>query len=86
GLGDNSDQYPTDPKAKYDSDGDGIADAYDMFPDTSTMDNWFDVAIRVVGFSVLIGALLLVLKKKNPPITKYTDWQQFQNEQIEQDR
>jgi hypothetical protein len=64
--------------AKYDSDGDGIADAYDMFPDTSTMDNWFDVAIRVVGFSVLIGALLIVLKKKNPPITKYTDWQQLQ--------
>ncbi|MDA0647861.1 MAG: SGNH/GDSL hydrolase family protein [archaeon] len=79
GLGDNSDQYPTDPKAKYDSDGDGIADAYDMFPDTSTMNNWFDVAIRVVGFSVLIGALFLVLKRKNPPITKYTDWQQLQN-------
>jgi hypothetical protein len=42
------------------------------------MNNWFDVAIRVVGFSVLIGALLLVLKRKNPPITKHTDWQQLQ--------
>ena len=69
--------------AKYDSDGDGIADAYDMFPDTSTMDNWFDVAIRVVGFSVLIGALLFVLKRKNPPITKYTDWQQLHNDETE---
>ena len=71
--------------AKYDSDGDGIADAYDMFPDTSTMDNWFDVAIRVVGFSVLIGALLLVLKRKNPPITKYSDWQQLQDDEMKQD-
>lgn len=85
GLGDNTDQYPTDAKAKYDSDGDGIADAYDLFPDTSTMDNWFDVAIRVVGFSVLIGALLFVLKRKNPPITKYNDWQQLHNEETNQD-
>ena len=80
GLGDNADLYPTDAKAKYDSDGDGIADVYDLFPDTPTMDNWFDVIIRVVGFSVLIGAVLLAIRKKNPPkITKYDDWQQLQD-------
>jgi len=79
GLGDNADLYPTDAKAKYDSDGDGIADAYDLFPDTSTMDNWFDVVLRVVGFGILIGAVLLAIRKKNPPkITKYDDWHKLQ--------
>ncbi|MBT4070800.1 MAG: hypothetical protein HOE79_06155, partial [Euryarchaeota archaeon] len=43
------------------------------------MDNWFDVVLRVVGFGILIGAVLLAIRKKNPPkITKYDDWHKLQ--------
>jgi hypothetical protein len=43
------------------------------------MDNWFDVILRVVGFGILIGVVLLAIRKKNPPITKYDDWHKLQS-------
>jgi hypothetical protein len=38
------------------------------------------VILRVVGFGILIGAVLLAIRKKNPPkITKYDDWHKLQS-------
>ena len=67
-MGDNSDLFPYDSKAKYDSDGDGVANYYDTFPDNENMDSWIDLMYRVIlftGFAVL-AIFIFLQNRKNP--------------------
>ena len=47
--------FPNDKDAKYDSDGDGVANAYDPFPGNANYDSWFDLVLRIV---LLIGLIM----------------------------
>ena len=45
--------FPTDSGAKYDADGDGVADAYDAFPNSGTFSSWLGVVLWLL---ILVGA------------------------------
>ncbi|MDP7372527.1 MAG: hypothetical protein QF588_01410, partial [Candidatus Poseidoniaceae archaeon] len=74
GLGDNSDLFPNDSMAKYDSDGDGIANYYDAFPNNPNMDNWFDLMMRIGAVIFVVGAAFIGFKTIKQRSDEGPDW------------
>ena len=60
--------------AKYDSDGDGIANYYDAFPDNPNMDNWFDLIIRIGAVIAVLGAAFIGFKTIKQRSDEEPDW------------
>ena len=64
-MGDNTDVFPFDKDAKYDSDGDGVADSNDWFPQQAGMDSLFDLGWRVALGIAAIAFLLLFIQNRS---------------------
>ncbi len=76
-MGDNSDLFPFDSEAKYDSDGDGIANAHDPFPGNANMDSWFDLILRL---AILIGVIAggVSLFQRHKAANEEEKWETFE--------
>ena len=60
--------------AKYDSDGDGIANYYDAFPNNPNMDNWFDLMMRIGAVILVVGAAFIGFKTMKQRSDEGPDW------------
>jgi len=78
-MGDNSDLFPFDSEAQYDSDGDGIANAHDPFPGNANMDSWFDLILRLM---ILVGVLIggVSLYQRRQAATNEVKWDSFEGD------
>ena len=63
-MGDNADLFPFDAEARYDSDGDGIANAHDPFPENKNMDSWFDLILRIMIIGGILGGGVLLFQRQ----------------------
>jgi hypothetical protein len=64
-VGDQRDLFPKDPNAIYDTDGDGIANAYDAFPNASSFSSWLGVAVWCLVILGLVAAGGLFINRRN---------------------
>ena len=77
GLGDNEDAFPLDAEGKYDSDNDGIANSQDAFPNSSSLDSWVDVLLRLAVLCAAVAGIAVFLNSRKHG-TEEAEWSELE--------